>query len=213
MRAQARKEVHFMEIRCKAVGAYAMNAYVLVCPVTLESVLIDPGAEPAALGQLLDGTTPVAILVTHAHPDHIGALDEMRGQLTVPVMAHGGNRFELPVDRRLSDGEVITVGRHRIEVHHAPGHSRDQACYRVPDCHIAVVGDTIFDGGPGKTWSAPDFLTTLETLRNVVLPWPDDTRCYPGHGASFRLGDIRSQVVRFLAKDHGQFCGDAAWDM
>ncbi|MDA8139016.1 MAG: MBL fold metallo-hydrolase [Desulfobacteraceae bacterium] len=202
-----------MEIRFQAVGPYAMNAYVLICPATRQSVLIDPGAEPEALAKLLAGTTPVAILVTHAHPDHIGALDAMRGQLKVPIMAHGGNRFELPVDRRINDGELIDVGQSQLRVYHTPGHTRDQVSYRVQNGRIAVVGDTIFDGGPGKTWSAQDFQTTLGTLRKVILAWPDDTVCYPGHGASFRLGDIRGAVERFLAKDHGQFCGDATWEM
>ena len=54
-----------------------------------------------------------------------------------------------------------------------------------------IVGDTIFEGGPGKTWSPEGFQTTLTTLRKVVLPWPDETVCYPGHGPSFRLGDQR----------------------
>jgi hypothetical protein len=47
----------------------------------------------------------------------------------------------------------------------------------------------------------------------VVLKWDDDTVCYPGHGPSFRLGDIRAAVKRFLARDHGRFFGDATWDM
>ncbi|MEM9777110.1 MAG: MBL fold metallo-hydrolase, partial [Chloroflexota bacterium] len=76
-----------------------------------------------------------------------------------------------------------------------------------------IVGDTIFAGGPGKTWSDEGFQQTLETLKNVVLPWPDDCVCYPGHGPSFRLGDIRPQVETFIAKDHGDFFGDAEWGM
>jgi hypothetical protein len=61
--------------------------------------------------------------------------------------------------------------------------------------------------------SRQDFQTTLDTLRRVILSWPDDTRCYPGHGSSFRLGDIRKQIESFLAKDHSRFCGDAVWKM
>jgi glyoxylase-like metal-dependent hydrolase (beta-lactamase superfamily II) len=53
----------------------------------------------------------------------------------------------------------------------------------------------------------------LKTLRNVVLPWPDETVCYPGHGPSFRLGDQRAAIEAFVGKDHGRFFGDAAWDM
>jgi glyoxylase-like metal-dependent hydrolase (beta-lactamase superfamily II) len=77
----------------------------------------------------------------------------------------------------------------------------------------AIVGDTIFDGGPGKTWSAAGFRQSCQTLRHVVLAWPDEMVCYPGHGPAFRLGDRRAQIVAFLGKDHADFYGDAAWDM
>ena len=51
--------------------------------------------------------------------------------------------------------------------------------------------------------------TTLRTLRDVILAWPDETICYPGHGPSFRMGDKRPAIEGFLAKDHGPFFGDA----
>jgi glyoxylase-like metal-dependent hydrolase (beta-lactamase superfamily II) len=79
--------------------------------------------------------------------------------------------------------------------------------------HIAIVGDTIFDGGPGRTWSAKGFQVTLKTLQNIVLSWPDETVCYPGHGSSFCLGDKRKPIEAFLRKDHGPFFGDATWGM
>jgi glyoxylase-like metal-dependent hydrolase (beta-lactamase superfamily II) len=186
-----------------------MNAYVLVCPQTRASVLVDPGAEPETLAELLAGTQPAAILVTHAHPDHIGALAEMRRRLRVPVMAHGGGTVQ--TDQKLFGGERLPVGRQHLIVYATPGHTADQLCFGVEDIQDTIVGDTIFDGGPGKTWSAEDFQTTLKTLRRVVLAWPDDTVCHPGHGAAFRLGDIRGAAENFLAKDHGRFFGDAAW--
>lgn len=199
-----------MKLRKQSVGPWAMNAYVLVCPVTNESVLIDPGDEPALLDKLILGSSPKAILVTHNHPDHIGALQEMRDKLKLPVMAYGDSPA-FKTDRRLMDGDRVVVGRHHIQVHHTPGHTADQICFRVVEGHQAVVGDTIFKGGPGKTWSSRDFQVTLNTLRQVVLAWPDDTICYPGHGPHFRLGDIRDRVVRFTEKDHGRFYGDAEW--
>jgi glyoxylase-like metal-dependent hydrolase (beta-lactamase superfamily II) len=86
-------------------------------------------------------------------------------------------------------------------------------CFALEGDPRVVVGDTIFEGGPGKTWSAEDFQTTLQTLRQVILAWPDETVCYPGHGPHFRLGDRRAAIEAFLRKDHGEFCGDATWDM
>ena len=205
-----------MELRMRSVGPWPMNSYALVCPTTRHSVLIDPGAEPDELIAMLDGTTPVAILLTHTHPDHIGALNEMHNRLGVPVFAHAGPHASgvvLPVDRTLAHGDVITVGASALRAWHTPGHTADMISYLVDGAPISIVGDTLFDGGPGRTWSVDDFRTTLTTLRTVVLTWSDATICYPGHGPSFRLGDRRAAIERFLAHAPADFFGDATWDM
>jgi glyoxylase-like metal-dependent hydrolase (beta-lactamase superfamily II) len=193
-----------------------MNAYVLRCPITRASVLIDPGADPETLMEMLADTEPVAILLTHTHPDHMGALDEMCRRLAVPLLAHPGPHFEattLDANRTIDTGDTITVGEHSLQVFHAPGHIADQVCLVLQDDVRVIVGDTIFDGGPGKTWSSEGFHTTLKTLSSLVLRWPDEMICYPGHGPHFRLGDRRTEIEAFLAKDHGDFFGDATWDM
>ena len=205
-----------MELRMRSVGPWPMNSYALVCPTTRHSVLIDPGAEPDELIAMLDGTTPVAILLTHTHPDHIGALNEMHNRLGVPVFAHAGPHaggVVLPVDRTLAHGDVITVGASALRAWHTPGHTADMISYLVDGAPISIVGDTLFDGGPGRTWSVDDFRTALTTLRTVVLTWSDATICYPGHGPSFRLGDRRAAIERFLAHAPADFFGDATWDM
>lgn len=204
-----------MELRQRTVGPWPMNSYALVCPATRASVLIDPGAEPEALLEMLEGSRPQAILLTHTHPDHIGALDDMLERLAVPLYAHGGPHagdVTLPGARELNDGDTIEVGEHRLHVHHTPGHTADMLCFAIEGDPRVIVGDTIFEGGPGKTWSPEQFQTTLATLRRL-LGWPDETVCYPGHGPHFRLGDKRAEIEAFLARDHGKFFGDATWDM
>ena len=198
-----------------AVGAWGTNAYALICSRSSKSVLIDPGGDPDQLESLLKGSRPEAILVTHSHPDHIGALSPMRRKLNVPVLAHPGTEADSAAraDRWLSDGDRITFGKHCLSVQYTPGHCDDQVCYLVENDNRAIVGDTIFEGGPGKTWSPSDFRTTLVTLSKTVLGWSDDTICYPGHGAAFRLGDIRQEIEAFIQNDHGNFFGDATWSM
>ena len=206
-----------LKLETRQVGPWGMNTYALICPETNQSVLIDPGDDPEILQEMLGDSQPVAILLTHTHVDHIGALPEMRQALAVPVLGNDGPHEpggkDIAADCWLRDWDTGQVGAHTLRAVYAPGHIGDQICLVLQDDQRVIVGDTIFDGGPGRTWSAEGFKTTLVTLRHVVLPWPDDTVCYPGHGPHFRLGDRRAQIEAFLAKDHGAFFGDATWEM
>ncbi len=202
-----------IQLQTRQVGPWQMNSYALICPETNQSVLIDPGGDPEILMEMLGDSQPIAILLTHTHGDHVGALEEMVDRLNLPIFAHEAPHL-IPLNkaRSLRHGDVVEVGKHRLRVYHTPGHIDDQICFAVEDDVINIVGDTIFAGGPGKTWSSEGFRTSLHTLQFVVLAWQDDMICYPGHGPHFRLGDKRASIEAFIKRDHGDFFGDAVWD-
>lgn len=205
-----------LQLRKRQVGPWGLNAYALVCPTTAQSLLVDPGADPDTLVEMLGETTPIGILLTHSHLDHVGALSDMRARLQVPVMAHAGPHAtgcDPRADRWLNQGDKVQLGEYTLQVYYTPGHLGDAVCYGLDGDARVLVGDVIFDGGPGRTSSFVDFQMTLRTLREIVLLWPDETHCFPGHGPSFRLGERRAAIQAFLSKNHGRFFGDATWDM
>src|SRR5215212_7762501 len=163
-----------LQLRARSVGPWPMNTYALACPHTGQSVLIDPGADPETLLEMLAGTQPIAILLAHPGP-------------------HFQN-MTLTTDHEIANGEIISVGQHALKAYYAPGHIDDMICFAMVGGTDIIVGDTVFEGGPGNTRSSAAFQTTLRTLRDVVLPWPDDSICHAGHGRSFRLGDKRAAI-------------------
>jgi glyoxylase-like metal-dependent hydrolase (beta-lactamase superfamily II) len=190
-----------------------MNTYALICPETKQSVLIDPGAEPDTLLQMLEDSRPIAILLTHAHHDHVGALAEMKIELNVPVYLHpADSHMGVAADEWFADGDRLTLGQHTLQFIHTPGHTPGMVTVMLPD-RRAIVGDTIFKGGPGKTWSPHNFAKTLETMRNIVFQWPDETDCFPGHGPSFLIGDERPAFEAFIGRTHpAGLYGDVTWE-
>ena len=205
-----------LTIKTDQVGPWGMNTYALIDPASNQSILFDPGGDPDKLLAMLGNSTPIAIVLTHTHIDHVMALDEMKAKLNVPVILHPGpidNGEAVEGDQFLNDGDTLQLGAHTLRAAYAPGHIGNHIALLIDGDHRIIVGDIIFAGGPGKTWSNEGFKTSLGSLRNVVLNWPDDAICHPGHGPIFRLGDIRADVEAFLAKDHGDFFGDAEWNM
>jgi glyoxylase-like metal-dependent hydrolase (beta-lactamase superfamily II) len=201
-----------IQIEKLELGPFGTNAYILICPQTGASVLVDaPGEADKILAQL-KGTDPKYVLMTHHHMDHTGALAEIKSALNIPIAAHRDDAGSLPLkpDMLLTDGDVISCGDIQLKVLHTPGHTPGSLCFLTGNYLIA--GDTIFPGGPGNTGSPSAFKRILESLAGKIFVLPENTRIYPGHGDSTILNVEKQSFEAFSAGSHDpNLCGDVLW--
>jgi glyoxylase-like metal-dependent hydrolase (beta-lactamase superfamily II) len=194
------------------VGPWPMNAYIVADERTGIGAIIDPGADPEVFLEAAKDLQIEKILITHGHMDHVGALEEVKNALNVPVLLHpdDADKFSLDYDNPLNDGDEIELGDITLKVVHTPGHTEGQCCFIID--HGVIVGDTIFVGGPGKTWSSEEFALTMDTMQNIVFRWSDETEFYPGHGPSGKIGIERPSFESFLSRGWSEDThGDVTW--
>ncbi len=204
-----------MILECRAAAPFFKNGFLVACEHTREAVLIDPGDEVADLLDLSAsrGLTIRYILLTHAHMDHVSGVKAAREATGAPVGLHRDDLFlyEAAVDQgRLfgyhleqppppdffyEPGGTITFGRCRAVVHHTPGHSPGGVSLAISDdggVPELFVGDTLFEGSIGRTdLPRGDYATLMGSIRNVLLPFGDDTVVHPGHGPATTIGEER----------------------
>jgi len=194
------------------LGPFGTNAYIIVCQATGDSIVVDaPGDADKVLKQLA-GTNPKYIVLTHTHIDHIGALEELKTMLKVPVALHPEDavRLSLRPDMELKDGDIIEVGKLKLKVLHTPGHTPGSLSFLVGK--YLISGDTIFPGGPGKTGTPADFKQIVKSVETRLFVLPDDTQVYPGHGEATVLGEEKKAFAIFASKPHDpNLCGDVLW--
>jgi len=196
-----------------AVGPYDTNCYVLTCPISGESIIVDPAAEGERILREVEGTTVKYVLLTHAHPDHVEALAEVRETTGAPLGVHPADArcFGVDADFDLADGDVLEWGDCQLRVVHTPGHTPGSVCLILDE--RVLVGDTIFPGGPGHSASPEAFEQILATLQEVVFTWPDETELHPGHGAATTVDQERPAFEAFLQKPRpDRLCGDVTWE-
>lgn len=201
-----------LEIRKVVVGPYEENCYVLVCPDTKESVIVDPGADPHKILVAAEDSSVKMIVITHGHSDHVGALITVWAALKVPIGYHPDDAplVPAPSDIKLTDGETVTFGNLLLQVIHTPGHTPGSIClFREGDL---IAGDTIFPGGPGRTDTPGSFERLIDSLRDKVFVLPENTVVHPGHGASTTIGAELPQFKQFLSRPKpSNLCGDVTW--
>ena len=194
------------------LGPYATNSYILTCPETGDSVLVDAPAEASAIERAAKETNPRYILVTHGHMDHIGALSELKSRLKVPVAIHRLDMKALPVQPQilLEDGQEVPFGNVSLKVLHTPGHTPGSLCFLIGK-HL-LSGDTLFPHGPGRTNSPADLKRIIGSITGRLFVLSDDTKVYPGHSNSTILAKEKAEFAIFSARSHDPgLSGDVLW--
>jgi glyoxylase-like metal-dependent hydrolase (beta-lactamase superfamily II) len=194
------------------LGPFDTNSYILTCPLTGDSVLVDVPAEASKILNALKETNPKYILITHDHMDHLGALTEIKSKLRIPIGAHHLDAKGLPLrpEILLEDGQKVSYGNTSLKVLHTPGHTPGSLCFLIGK--YLISGDTIFPGGPGKTWSPTDLKLIIESITSKIFVLPDDIAIYPGHGDSTILSKEKEEFSIFSSRSHDpNLFGDVLW--
>ena len=194
------------------LGPWSANTYTVVCKRTGESLVVDAPADAGKIAAALKDTSPGYILLTHGHSDHVGALAELRSLLKVPLAAHAADtRFlRTPPEMLLNDGDTLMLGKLEIRVLHTPGHTPGGLCFYIGGYLFA--GDTIFPGGPGRTWSPDTFKQLVNSIKEKVLKLPGETVICPGHGRITTVAKAGREYEIFASRPHSpDLCGDVLW--
>jgi glyoxylase-like metal-dependent hydrolase (beta-lactamase superfamily II) len=191
-------------------GPFQENSYLVSRSEGSEAVIIDPGDEADRIAARLEelSLTPVLILNTHGHLDHIGAVPDLRDRYGIPFAIHPGDAFLLEnvndhagmfglsgyrdpeIDRELVAGETVEAAGLSFEVLSTPGHSPGHVTFKVDGSVFA--GDCLFMGSIGRSdLPGGDPVVLKRTLNEVFLALPDETVVYPGHGPSTTVGQER----------------------
>lgn len=203
------EEIRIEKLR---LGTYRTNCYIVVCNQTRESLVVDAPADAEKIIGRLRGTEPKYLLLTHDHTDHIGALAALRSKLGIPLCAHAldSSWISPTPEISLQDSATVTLGNLVFKVLHTPGHTPGGLCFKS-GIHL-FSGDSIFPGGPGRTWSPASLKQLIDSLKRKIFVLPDDTVIYPGHGGITNLKKEREEFAVFKSREHSpSLCGDVLW--
>ena len=198
-----------LRVTALSVGDFDNNVYLLRCPSTGDTVLVDGAAEADRILAALGDGQLTAIVQTHGHWDHVRAIAEVQAATGAEVLCHAEDAGMLPEgvvpSRLVSDGDLVPVGETVVRAIHLAGHTPGGIALVYegdPERPHLFSGDSLFPGGPGNTGDDPERFTRLmdDLEAKVFGPRPDSTAVYPGHGASTTLGDERPSLPEWRAR-------------
>lgn len=178
------------------IGSYAVWGYLLFDEQTRKAALIDTAHDPKGVLAVLEKNRfqLVFILLTHAHPDHIGGVEEIRRETGAAVYLHPDERATLgrPLDGSVpaKEGLRLSLGPFDILALSTPGHTPGGTTYFVQEREraTAFTGDALFAGSVGRSRSTQSYFLLLEGIRKKILTLPEETPLFPGHGPSTTVG-------------------------
>ncbi|MFD2133545.1 MBL fold metallo-hydrolase [Pseudogracilibacillus auburnensis] len=202
-----------MEIQTLSLGPLGTNCYIV--SKNNECLIFDPGGDANLIVQYVtkNKLTPKAILLTHAHFDHIGAVDLLRKKYAISVYLHenekdwlddpslnrsslffgrdGGIKTEKP-EHILTEG-TIQIGAFSIEVIHTPGHSPGSVTFIFKEEKLIVSGDVLFQQGIGRTDLPEGSINELaNSIVTKLYTLPNECIVYPGHGPNTTIGSEKA---------------------
>ena len=201
-----------MDVRSFTVGQVAENCYVARRDGAASGIIVDPGDEAERILEAISALEidVEAILLTHCHFDHIGAVApvaEATGapvwcpEIEVPVLADimayvpwpgFGPYDSYEADNTVAGGERLQLAGFDVDVIFTPGHSPGHVSYSIADEEALFSGDVLFKGSVGRTdLPGGDWETLLESIRGLVDGLPSETVVYPGHMGVTTLGAER----------------------
>ncbi len=193
---------------------YQENTYV-VSDETRECVIIDCGAlfdnEQLALTEYIEENllTPVHLLCTHGHFDHCVGIDTIYQQYGLKPLIHSkdanllnqlpdqamyfiGMEYDRdvpPIGKFIDENDVITFGNHSFSILHTPGHTPGSILFYCKEEHCVFSGDTLFQMSIGRTdFPGGSYQEMMDSLRNVIIPLPEETVVWSGHGPKTTIG-------------------------
>ena len=200
-------------VKVGPMGPFNNNAYIVRDTGAGQALLVDMPLEEGPLLEAIAAEGGVqTVIATHWHRDHWMTYDAVRGATSAPVLV-GDQEINIPeerIDGRLADGEEVQVGGARLTVLHTPGHTPGSISLRVG--RAVITGDTLFDGGPGKTFAEGDLETLLASIAARLLPLPEETTVLPGHGGATTIGESRLGFDAYQQKPLAAgYFGDVEW--